>query len=89
VHELPILALGRCYIDTLAHFPVGTEAAAKDTENHTLPVMNELILLLLQKGVLNEAEGKSLLQKLKEKRSWLGQRADPLSLGERPKIRFA
>jgi hypothetical protein len=31
--------------------------------------MDELILLLLQKGVLNEAEGKSLLQKLKEKRS--------------------
>ena len=45
------------------------EAAAKNTENHTLPVMNELILLLLQRGVLNEAEGKSLLQKLKEKRS--------------------
>jgi len=128
------LGPGGCYIDTIAHFPVGTdlvlgvkrdgktltiearvvfsqagigiglsfttatpdqqalldqwivelsgepiakpatgselhEAAAKDTENHTLPVMNELILLLLQKGVLNEAEGKSLLQKLKEKRS--------------------
>jgi hypothetical protein len=44
------------------------EAAASDTENYALPVMYELILLLLQKGVLNEAEGKSLLRKLKEKR---------------------
>jgi len=46
-------------------------AAAAQRDNGTksadvppLYVMNELILLLLQKGVLTEAEGKSLLQKL-------------------------
>jgi hypothetical protein len=39
-------------------------AIAKPAENQPLYVMNELILLLLQKGVLTEMEGKSLLQKL-------------------------
>jgi len=134
VHELPILALGGCYIDTIAHFPVGTdlvlgvkrdgktltiearvvfsqagigirlsfaaampdqqalldqwivklsgepiatpatgselhEAAAKDTENHALPMMNELILLLFKRAtersrrevVAAETQGKAKL----------------------------
>jgi len=38
--------------------------SARGTDNQALPVMNELILLLIKKGVLAEAEGKSLLQKL-------------------------
>ena len=37
---------------------------AKVGESQPLYVVNELILLLLQKGVLTESEGKSLLQKL-------------------------
>ena len=39
-------------------------AGSKVSENQSLYVVNELILLLLQKGVLTEPEGKSLLQKL-------------------------
>ncbi len=39
-------------------------AGARIGEIHPLYVLNELILLLLQKGVLTETEGKSLLQKL-------------------------
>jgi hypothetical protein len=39
-------------------------ASARIGEIHPLYVLNELILLLLQKGVLTETEGKSLLQKL-------------------------
>jgi hypothetical protein len=34
------------------------------TDNSSFFVINELILLLLQKGVLTELEGRSLLQKL-------------------------
>jgi hypothetical protein len=37
---------------------------SKPSENQSLYVVNELILLLLQKGVLTELEGKSLLKKL-------------------------
>jgi hypothetical protein len=44
--------------------PPESRVSAKVSENQPLYVMNELILLLLQKGVLTEAEGKSLLQKL-------------------------
>jgi hypothetical protein len=40
----------------------GDGASAGDSQ--ALFVMNELVLLLLQKGVLSPAEGKSLLQKL-------------------------
>jgi len=43
---------------------VSPSAGSKVSENQSLYVVNELILLLLQKGVLTEAEGKSLLQKL-------------------------
>lgn len=38
--------------------------AAKGGATSSFFVMNELIVLLLQKGVLSESEGKSLLQKL-------------------------
>ncbi len=38
--------------------------AAKSGDTQMFYIMNELILLLLQKGTLTEAEGKSLLQKL-------------------------
>ncbi len=38
--------------------------SARVGESQPLYVVNELILLLLQKGVLTESEGKSLLQKL-------------------------
>jgi hypothetical protein len=50
--------------------PAPNPAAAQQDNGAKIPevpplyVMNELILLLLQKGVLSEAEGKSLLQKL-------------------------
>jgi hypothetical protein len=51
--------------------PTSTSAAASENresakvgESQPLYVVNELILLLLQKGVLTESEGKSLLQKL-------------------------
>ncbi len=39
-------------------------ATAPGAENSSFYVVNELILLLLQKGVLTEQEGKALLQKL-------------------------
>jgi hypothetical protein len=38
--------------------------SAKVGDSQPLYVVNELILLLLQKGVLTESEGRSLLQKL-------------------------
>jgi hypothetical protein len=44
--------------------PSGNRESARVSENQPLYVVNELILLLLQKGVLTETEGKSLLQKL-------------------------
>ena len=52
--------------------PAGSAAAseaeqrdsARSYDAQPIYVVNELILLLLQKGVLSEAEGKSLLQKL-------------------------
>lgn len=40
------------------------ESQAKAVEGQPTFVLNELILLLLQKGVLSEPEGKALLQKL-------------------------
>jgi PilZ domain len=40
------------------------EAPAKAVEGQPMFVLNELILLLLQKGVLSDTEGKALLQKL-------------------------
>lgn len=40
--------------------------ALRNGENQALYVMNELILVLLQKGVLSESESKSLLQKLQK-----------------------
>jgi hypothetical protein len=40
------------------------DSALKSPDGQPIYVLNELILLLLQKGVLSEAEGKSLLQKL-------------------------
>lgn len=42
----------------------GEPATAAKSDNSSFFAMNELIILLLQKGVLSEAEGKSLLQKL-------------------------
>ena len=45
--------------------PAAAEKPASGSgKNEALFVMNELVLLLLQKGVLSAAEGKSLLQKL-------------------------
>jgi hypothetical protein len=40
------------------------DSAKRNVEGQPMYVINELILLLLQKGVLSESEGKSLLQKL-------------------------
>lgn len=63
--------IGELSGEPLASPAPAANAAAAQRENGTkgsdvppLYVMNELILLLLQKGVLTEAEGKSLLQKL-------------------------
>jgi hypothetical protein len=40
------------------------QAQSGSTDNQAFFVMNELIMVLLQKGVLSDSEGKSLLQKL-------------------------
>jgi hypothetical protein len=40
------------------------EANSRSGSDNSFFVMNELIMLLLQKGVLSDSEGKSLLQKL-------------------------
>ena len=40
------------------------QAQSGNADNQAFFVMNELVMLLLQKGVLSESEGKSLLQKL-------------------------
>jgi hypothetical protein len=44
--------------------PVPSGNGASGGENQALFALNELVLLLLQKGVLTPTEGKSLLQKL-------------------------
>ena len=41
-----------------------SESRSGSSDNQAFFVMNELIMLLLQKGVLSDSEGKSLLQKL-------------------------
>ncbi|MGD0962520.1 MAG: PilZ domain-containing protein [Candidatus Acidiferrales bacterium] len=43
----------------------GNREGAKGRVDQPIPAVNELIVLLLQKGVLTETEGKSLLQKLR------------------------
>ena len=44
--------------------PAASETRSGSSDNQAFFVMNELIMLLLQKGVLSDSEGKSLLQKL-------------------------
>lgn len=59
----PIAKLGPVTMNS-GTSPSENREDAKISETQPLYVVNELILLLLQKGVLTEGEGKSLLQKL-------------------------